>query len=171
MGIRGTTQQTLGSAISPLCLVSSPEKNNSTVIALVITVHSKCADDWHPFRGYCYKPVFGRATWHKARENCQNIGGELASIHSKAENDFIFSLLSPKVILSRVGWIGYIYWYSEKTWKWEDGHTWASKPYANWNTGEPNYGSTKPNCAHMRYEGKWNDHRCNDPMPSICKVG
>ena len=144
-----------------------------TFVILIIAVKSTCPKGWQLFRGYCYKAVFKQSTWHQARSHCQRLkhDSDLVSIHSKAENDFVFSVLGPKAVKWKMGWIGYIYWFNEKKWKWVDGHTYATMPYWNWNAGEPNFGGYKPNCVHMRYQGKWNDNQCTTKMPFMCKVG
>ncbi|CAG2193307.1 CD206 [Mytilus edulis] len=54
--------------------------------------------NWYRFNGYCYMPdpLYGRdsaKTWYDAQNYCNANGGGLADIHSKAENDFVFSLV------------------------------------------------------------------------------
>lgn len=54
--------------------------------------------NWYKFNGYCYMPdpLYGRdsaKTWYDAQNYCNANGGGLADIHSKAENDFVFSLV------------------------------------------------------------------------------
>ena len=134
---------------------------------------STCPKGWQMFGGYCYKPVFTTLPWSHARKYCQQLksDADLPSIHSKAENDFIFSIMGPKANEWRVGWIGYWDQDGKKKWTWVDGHTYTTMPYANWNAGEPNYGNYKPNCAHQRYDGLWNDNRCSIKLPFMCKVG
>merc|ERR1719295_1415645 len=90
----------------------------------------------------------------ECRVECSNMGGSLASVHSIAEDNFIFSLIqhsSEKTQdqreLSNLGhgrepfgqgrdseyrrtWLGALIWLQ---WEWEDGTAWD---YHNWNKGE-----------------------------------
>ena len=56
---------------------------------------------------------------------------------------------------------------NEAKWVWVDG----TKPaFKNWGSGEPN-NSGNEDCAHIRADGKWNDHQCaKATFPSICQV-
>jgi hypothetical protein len=100
-----------------------------------------------------------------------NNGGEVASIHSQAENQFIFGLLPPA---AQAAWIGLKRTGSSFTWA--DG-----KPasYFNWAPGEPNNEKSKEDCtviwgpglSFASMKGKWNDVPCDAPGRDtvICK--
>ena len=61
-------------------------------------VSEDCIAPWKEFGGSCYKmsdhELETDMTWMKARDVCRRQGGDLASVNSKAENDFIQNLVS-----------------------------------------------------------------------------
>ena len=56
------------------------------------------ASGWHEFNGNCLRVSRSapetQLTWKEARATCLNDGGELASVHSQEEQDFIIQLVS-----------------------------------------------------------------------------
>ena len=52
-------------------------------------------DDWVNWKDHCYhfSPKGIAKTWHDARVACQDMGGDLASITTKGENDFIEAVI------------------------------------------------------------------------------
>jgi hypothetical protein len=67
--------------------------------------------------------------WATAREYALELGGDLASISSVDENDFIHNLVP------HTAWIGATDEAEEGDWHWSNGDTWD---YTNWGSGEPN---------------------------------
>lgn len=68
-----------------------------------LDVHNSTEDNstWHMYSGFCYKFVGNDHTkgektlgWWDSHVKCRNEGGELASIHSLAENYWIMSKVS-----------------------------------------------------------------------------
>ena len=53
-----------------------------------------CPANWVEFNGHCYMYSSTSASWENAEAACVFYGGHLASVHSKAENDFIQQLIS-----------------------------------------------------------------------------
>ena len=49
-----------------------------------------CPGDWILWGEFCYLHVKKSKTWQDASSYCENIGGNLASIHDKEENDFVW---------------------------------------------------------------------------------
>lgn len=90
--------------------------------------------------------------WEEARTSCLSLGGDLASVGSEEENNFIKSL-------GRNFWIGGSDLAQEGTYVWSDGTDWT---YDNWIPGEPN-GRTRENCvvANWHGSGLWNDGPCD----------
>eukprot|EP00900_Chrysochromulina_parva_P014020 jgi/Chrpa1/22619/Chrysochromulina_OHIO_Genome00025380-RA len=70
-----------------------------------------------------YVPTLG--TWAAGRAACQALGGDLASIHSAAENAAVLAVIPQ----SAAPWIGATDAVSEGTWRWSDGTPWD---YSNW---------------------------------------
>merc|ERR1719353_1448405 len=106
----------------------------------------------------CHQPRFSfhssPKSWHAAREDCLSRGGDLASIHSEAENGEAFALTG-----GRDTWLGLNGEEDEYNYVWSDG---TPMDYHGWAPGEPN------NCC-----GAGDDEDCggywsgrNDGTPS-----
>ena len=117
--------------------------------------------------GHWYEIVVDTdVSWSDAQANAEAAGGDLASIHSQCEQDFIESILDIQATITGGYWIGFNDEAEEANWIWT-----SSEPttYTNWCTGEPN-GSRGENCAHVLWtvtpsevnyyrRGLWNDMR------------
>ena len=62
------------------------------------------------------------------RSECSSLGGSLASIHNKEENDFVFNMIEPHD--NDDTWLGASC--VQGAYKWDDGTSWD---YENWNSG------------------------------------
>jgi len=105
-----------------------------------------CPEGWIQFENNCYINLDNsKAGYHDirgCRGECSSMGGSLASVHSLAEDNFIFSLIQDsseqlqknhqpsKDFEYRRTWLGAFIWLQ---WEWEDGTAWD---YHNWNKGE-----------------------------------
>ena len=54
-------------------------------------------DGWYRFGSKSLRFFSEKKTWEQARQFCQSLGGDLVSINSKEENDFIHSLVEKTV--------------------------------------------------------------------------
>ena len=54
-------------------------------------------DGWYRFGSKSLKLFSEKKTWEQARQFCQSLGGDLVSINSKEENDFIHLLVEKTV--------------------------------------------------------------------------
>jgi hypothetical protein len=78
---------------------------------------SICPDSWSEFEARCYwfSGNESRLSWQNAENDCIQRGGHLASIHSQAEQIFIFSIstnytwLGASDIVSEVGFYSYTF--------------------------------------------------------------
>ncbi|XP_051566251.1 ladderlectin-like, partial [Myxocyprinus asiaticus] len=97
---------------------------------------------------------------------CQSLDANLASVHSKAENDFLLSLLS----VSGRAYIGGHDGEQDGQWLWIDGTTFD---YTNWCSAEPNNMGGPENCLEINWTVNrcWNDLPCSYPMGFICAKG
>ena len=106
-------------------------------------------------------------SWEAARADCMARGGDLASIHSAAENQQAFEL-------SRGGnmWLGLNDRAAEGKWKWSDG---TPMDYKRWSeSGADSWGGDE-DCAGFwegRGDGSWDDMygeaSCSQPLPYLC---
>ncbi|NXL83123.1 MRC1 protein, partial [Alectura lathami] len=130
-----------------------------------------CPEDWLLFDNKCFK-VFGldendTLTWHAARNNCIDFGGNLATISKKENQAFLMSLLKNA---ATDAWIGLNDINQEHMYLWTDG---SPVYYTNWAKGSRSYYS-KDDCVYMKKNpveqaGKWKDEECKTSKSYICQ--
>jgi hypothetical protein len=120
-----------------------------------------CPLAWSQFNGSCYWVVQDGMAWLEAREKCREMGSDLASSLSRAENDFINSLCTGRCEISTYMWLGGIDSGSEGRWTWVDGRKFE---YTHWQTWSGNKGP-QANCIgyHIK-RGDWMDMGCFDKL-------
>ncbi|KAK0423497.1 hypothetical protein QR680_008175 [Steinernema hermaphroditum] len=112
----------------------------------------KCREGWTEFQSYCYKtirePHFYRLNFRDAvaDEPCTSVGGRLASVHSKEENDFVVSL-AKQVDSNKNMFLGGGYSYKHKKFFWSDGCPWE---FTNWAPNRPSHKDNLENCIEVR---------------------
>lgn len=109
----------------------------------------------------------GPADHTTARAHCQQLGGDLASIHSEADNVEAYVLIWG----SERAHIGLTATASEGRFVWSDG---TPVDYTNWADLEPTYrwsGGSDNGCALMSTEAhsRWNDAPCSEKTGFLCK--
>ncbi len=107
-------------------------------------------------KGHLYAVSNDKLTWPKAREMCESLGGHLAVIDDKEENDYICALINSqgKGYYTSIGYTDEV---NEGRWQWVNG---SDSNYTSWNPGEPNNGLSiyvNQNYAYMYESGKWDD--------------
>lgn len=125
--------------------------------------------------GRCYVAVAALQTWDAARADCRAraVGWDLASIRSRADNDFINGLSTNE------SWLGGSDASTEETWVWvNDGASFwqgegaAGAPlngaFSNWFDDEPN-GSDGSDCMRLLLDGFWADLECSELRGYICE--
>jgi hypothetical protein len=102
---------------------------------------------------YFYSPI--DMSGDSAEAACIALGPlwHLATISSKAENDFVYGLTDPA---NQFVWIGLNDKAVEGQYQWLDGEP---TTYLNWRFGEPNNDHDE-DCAYMQSDG-WNDAICS----------
>lgn len=88
-----------------------------------------------------------------AQAFAQNLGANLVSVQSQAENDCIMSSLND-MGQSGVIWIGFNDEAVEGTFVWYDQ---SPVVYTNWAAGEPNNAGGAEDCVQIYADGSWND--------------
>jgi hypothetical protein len=125
--------------------------------------------------GRCYVAFATLLTWEAARADCRarEAGWDLASIRSRADNDFIDSMLTTE------SWLGGSDSSTEETWAWViDGASFwqgegpAGVPlngaFSNWFDDEPN-GSDTSDCMRLLIDGFWADLECEELRGYVCE--
>ncbi|XP_050405448.2 macrophage mannose receptor 1 [Patella vulgata] len=154
-----------------ICMISRG-MNISLTPSLPVTTPTPiaCADSgWTYFNGSCYyasRPygVNSKKSWYDSRRYCQQHGGDLMSIHSPDEDDYILSIIKTRSS-SGIYWIGLND--LEGGYKWTDG---TVVSYKSWTKGEPNDAFGGQRCVNFySLTGDWNDDNCMDKFGFICK--
>lgn len=156
------------------------ERHNSSVNPTVVPTsaipYGGCPDGWHLYENKCFRifPEEERKNWLDARAACRKLGGNLASISTKAIQAFLTTLLKS---VSTDAWIGLndINW--SRRFLWTDG---SGVYYTNWATGSPKSTDWQYNrggevdCVLMiktplREAGYWRDEICKLNKSYICQ--
>lgn len=98
---------------------------------------------------------FSEYTWTDAKAYCESLGGYLATITSKEENDYVYQYVIDSGYSS--AYFGLADEETEGIWEWVTGE---AVTYTNWASGEPNKENSNENYAMFYYkytDGKWND--------------
>lgn len=96
-------------------------------------------------------------TWSQCRDAAATKGGQLVTIRSQAENNWLVSTFP----MTEHYWIGTTNYGVADAWRWVSG---AAFNYTNWGNNLNNLGGNE-NCAHFYSvtPGFWNDLRCDSP--------
>ncbi len=100
-------------------------------------------------------------TWNQCQTAARARGGELVTIRSAAENDWLVSTFMPQVARRPGGlWIGLSDAAAEGVWQWSSGE---AVTYSRWSAGQPDNRVGDEDYAHLYAspdpEGFWNDIR------------
>ncbi|XP_068508263.1 secretory phospholipase A2 receptor isoform X2 [Syngnathus scovelli] len=132
----------------------------------------RCDPGWLKYDGSCYKKVEAPNGWLGARHHCVSEGGDLLSISSSAEEDFV-----KKTMMAHF-WLGLSNLECDDIWcRFQDGNlTWSdgeTLTHANWASDQP--GSTDvASCAYVKqgtYDqpGKWISGSCASSLAYVCE--
>ena len=116
------------------------------------------------FNGSQYIVFTNKSYWSAASTYCQSLGGHLATISSKAENDYVLSLLEPG---AGPYWIGANDIAQEGEFVWANGEAFE---YTNWRNGEPNNLDGRQDCGCITSDGTWDDENVNVPHPFVLEI-
>ena len=115
-------------------------------------------------------------SWSAARLASEQIGGHLATIHSGAENGFVFNLTLPTAAWqNRFGpWLGGYQTAGSSEpgggWRWVTDEPWS---WAGWLPGEPNnsycQGISEDSLHFINYGSGWNDLPGDIGFPDTCE--
>ncbi|XP_069808937.1 C-type mannose receptor 2 isoform X1 [Dendropsophus ebraccatus] len=125
----------------------------------------KCDSGWQSYGTNCYRLTSEKKNWQEARKTCVRSEGNLVSIHSLLELEFVTKQIKQDV---EELWIGLNDIKHQMNFEWSDG---SSVTFTSWHPFEPNnFRDSMEDCVTIwGPEGKWNDSPCNQTLPSICK--
>ncbi len=82
--------------VAPICQHERIIPATSPTVSPLITTTPLCPNGWSEFEAHCY--LFSGndslLIWANAENDCNQRGSHLASIHSQAEHDFVFSIIT-----------------------------------------------------------------------------
>jgi len=111
----------------------------------------------------CIKLVTSSSNYLQAIVGCVNMGANLVSIESQAEQDAVFALTG-----ATGGWIGFTDFLNEGTFSWVDPSD-VSVTYTNWRVNQPNNGNNNQHCTQIRPDGDWDDVICDKNQQYVCQ--
>eukprot|EP00746_Dinoflagellata_sp_MGD_P004126 gnl/MRDRNA2_/MRDRNA2_107984_c0_seq1.p1 gnl/MRDRNA2_/MRDRNA2_107984_c0~~gnl/MRDRNA2_/MRDRNA2_107984_c0_seq1.p1 ORF type:complete len:303 (-),score=70.58 gnl/MRDRNA2_/MRDRNA2_107984_c0_seq1:59-967(-) len=119
-----------------------------------------CDRGWSLFTAFCYKHFWTMATWFEAEKSCREHDSNLVSIHSEAENQFVFQLTG-----GLTAWIGYTDLDKDTHYQWSDS---TQDDFTNWAkncTGREH----EPDCQPEKKQQQWYDWDGQDAGTYVCK--
>ncbi|CAK8992476.1 unnamed protein product [Durusdinium trenchii] len=121
-----------------------------------------CPGGWSQWDAFCYKHFWEKKTWFEAEAFCRQYGegSHLASIHSRAENRFIFALTG-----GLSAWIGYTDLDQDTHYKWSDNTQDDFSNFAKNCTGREH----EPDCKPEERQQQWYDWEGHDRGTFVCK--
>ena len=144
-----------------------------------------CPDKtWSKYEKHCYHLLTDKNNMSSCRQECVQLGGDLASIHSLEENKFISNLISKRPPRHGLGkgntgkntWIGGKYSQGQEKFIWFDQSEWD---FVNWSSGYPgiDYNEEKWSCVFLGYDlqnlDKWYNGMCDwddNTFDCFCKI-
>merc|ERR1739842_10228 len=141
-------------------------------VALSAQVHFKvaaCPDGFIPFpqQGSCFHLITERLTWPDAKNECEGMDANLASIQSLEEMDFVQKLAYDSLGKLPV-WLGGVRF--DFVWEWTDGTPFDFK---YWAKGMPEDNPEQECIVFIPYKnwnGGWMNYYCDATHFSMCKV-
>uniref|UniRef100_K7FQV1 C-type mannose receptor 2 n=1 Tax=Pelodiscus sinensis TaxID=13735 RepID=K7FQV1_PELSI len=126
-----------------------------------------CEPSWQPFQSSCYRLVGEKKSWQDAKKTCLRGGGDLVSIHTLSELEFVTKHIKGFEDVEEL-WIGLNDLKLQMNFEWSDG---TPVRFTYWHPFEPNnFRDSMEDCVTIwGPEGRWNDSPCNQTLPSICK--
>eukprot|EP00057_Strongylocentrotus_purpuratus_P003343 XP_003726452.1 PREDICTED: echinoidin-like [Strongylocentrotus purpuratus] len=137
-----------------------------------------CAQSWFYFEGSCYGYFRDPVNFKSALKVCRTVENgtaDLVSIHSEAENAFVYNLwLTEEEYLGQLLWIGYYQHEALDPFTWTDG---TPEDYTSWEPTQPDNNGGNEDCvafwrqsAANDADKPWNDVFCSSvTAPFVCK--
>lgn len=126
----------------------------------------QCHDGWTRFQNFCYRTETLRLTWTSARHRCLQYGGDLISLHSPDEFNFILTLANAHHLMYSA-FSGLNDRNTEGGYVWSDG---SPVQYTNWGVNQPDNFHSQEDCVEVFGDGTWNDVSCGEMRHFGCKI-
>uniref|UniRef100_A0A8D2LRQ8 C-type mannose receptor 2 n=1 Tax=Varanus komodoensis TaxID=61221 RepID=A0A8D2LRQ8_VARKO len=128
-------------------------------------VKTDCDPSWQPFQSNCYRLISEKKNWSDAKKTCLRNEGDLVSIHTPLELEFVTKQIKQDV---EELWIGLNDLRLQMNFEWSDG---TPVLFTFWHPFEPNnFRDSLEDCVTIwGPDGRWNDSPCNQTLPSVCK--
>ncbi|KAG9347148.1 hypothetical protein JZ751_006075, partial [Albula glossodonta] len=107
-----------------------------------------CPRGWDIFGSRCFKFVQTFRSWIAAEQYCLRFEGNLASVHSADEYNFLQQIILRYTNELPPTWIGGYDAVQEGVWLWSDG---SKFDFSSWNAGEPNNFLGNEHCIQMNF--------------------
>ncbi|XP_053193089.1 type-2 ice-structuring protein-like [Scomber japonicus] len=137
-----------------------PDSKSTLFQAKAGVQHEACVEPWVLYDHRCFFYDATPRTWAKAQQNCQVMGGSLASIHSTSQNTRLLHMAQGPT------WIGGSDCQESDDWFWSDASRFSQK---FWCGSQPD-GGIQECCLQMKTgdDECWDDVSCKTENPSIC---
>merc|ERR1711920_511097 len=119
-----------------------------------------CERGWSQWDAFCYKHFWEKRDWFSAEAACRERNSHLASVHTQAENRFIYTLTS-----GLSAWIGYTDLDQDTHYKWSDNTQDDFSNFAKNCTGREH----EPDCKPEEKKQQWYDWNGGDAGTFVCK--
>ncbi|XP_035526281.1 macrophage mannose receptor 1-like [Morone saxatilis] len=126
--------------------------------------YNETSDGWLVWNENQYYINKEKMAMEDARLFCQKRHGDLVTINSKAESDFLWKRMQMSERYAPY-WIGLTV-DLDGTFEWMDG---SQVVFEIWDQGQPDFKNYDENCAVMTHDGFWHDYNCGYEHKSICK--
>jgi hypothetical protein len=109
--------------------------------------------------GHWYDCFEGMLTWHEARRIAKALGGDLATITSENEDQWVYQNVACHTENAPILWLGGTDAFNENQWTWVTGEKWA---YSHWAADQPdnfsdNEDGAENYLAYWKSGNEWND--------------
>ncbi|XP_039204111.1 C-type mannose receptor 2 isoform X1 [Crotalus tigris] len=149
----------------PYICKKKPNATSNTHFTVESEVKIDCDPSWQPFQSNCYRLISEKKSWIDAKKTCLRSEGDLVSIHTLSELEFVTKQIKQDV---EELWIGLNDLRLQMNFEWSDG---TPVQFTFWHPFEPNnFRDSLEDCVTIwGPEGRWNDSPCNQTLPSVCK--
>jgi len=144
-----------GSENAPSLEQCTATTTTTTTTTTNTTTPCICDQGWEEYDDHCYYYSTHQKNWNDAEEYCQEEGGHLASVNTKAIQDYVVDELKRRGFDGV--WFGGNDIAEEGVWEWTDRTPWE---FTNWGPGQPDNQFGRQHC--FRYEAiwPWDDNEC-----------